>query len=111
VSEHVRPGGNHGIRRRILMRLMEKKWCPQWPRCCGQRLIFYQDKFLSGEDEEWTVAELATVETLIFSTLCCVKDNSPDPAMRRFATIQLLNPWWDRQRRGEEITEELIRNG
>jgi hypothetical protein len=74
------------------------------PCClCVRKLAFYADRF--GEDEQWTLKELATVETLIFSALCCVRDNSPNPAVRRYATIQLMKPFWDRQRAGKELTD------
>jgi hypothetical protein len=99
MSEHrLEPAG----KRWVLARL--PKHCPR-DCACVRKLAFYAERFLSGADEEWSIAEVATVETLIFATLCCVRDNSPDPAMRRYATIQLLAPFWDRQRRGEELTD------
>jgi hypothetical protein len=99
MSEHrLEPSA----KRWVLARL--PKHCE--PCClCVRKLTFYQHKFLTGADEEWTFAELATVELLIYSALCCVKDNSPDPAMRRYAAVQLLNPFWDRQREGKELTD------
>ena len=115
MSEHRLSRERHSeyrLRRQITRRLLKEKYCRAWPDClCNQRLLFYHDKFVRGEDEEWTISELAAVETVIFEHLLCIKDRCPDAVGRRWATIQLLNPFWDRQRRGEELTEEFIRNG
>jgi hypothetical protein len=105
MSEHRLP---HRLptsdKRWLLTRLLQQKHCQ--PDCtCIRRLTFYQEKFLRGEDEQWTIAQLATAETLIFSALCCVRDNSSDPAVRRYSTIQLMKPFWDRQRAGKELTD------
>jgi hypothetical protein len=101
LSEHRLPSSD---KRWLLTRLLQQKNCQ--PDCtCVRGLAFYQEKFLRGEDEQWTLKDIATAETLIFSALTCVKDHSPNPAVRRFATIQLLQPFWDRQREGKELTD------
>jgi hypothetical protein len=112
MSEHRSPDSQRPLpetrdskRRRVLMGLREK-WCRTWPDCdCNQSLIFYQDKFLSGDSAEWTFTELAAIETKIFMTLRCVENRCPEPVIRRYATTQLLDPYWNRQWMGKELTD------
>ena len=113
MSEHRLSRERHSeyrLRRQITLRLLAKKYCQRWPDClCNTRLLFYQDKF--AREEDWSFEDLRAIETVIFASLRCIEDCCPDPAGRRWATIQLLDPWWERQRRGEEMTEEFFRYG
>src|SRR5262249_18576128 len=97
-------------RRRWVLRLLKEKYCPLWPRCCYQHLLRYQE-LLGNEDRDWSFEQLQNAETLIFESLSCTRANCPDPEIRRYATIQLLNPFWNRQHRGEELTEEEFSHG
>ncbi len=87
----------------IIQKLMTKR-CQLWPSCsCHRQWVHLQDRL--GQDG-WSFDEIAAVETTIFFMLSCVSAHCPDRKVRASATLQLLNPWWDRQRRGEELTKE-----
>jgi len=92
-------------KRRRVLRLLKEKYCPIWPRCCYQHLLRYQE-LLENEERDWSFEQLQAAETMIFESLSCTGANCPDPDVRRYATVQLLNPFWNRQRRGKELTEE-----
>jgi len=79
--------------------------CPLWPSCCSRRLSLFAKAFLRAEDEGWTLEQIKAAETVIFKSLRCVEKHSHDPVERREATLQLLYPFWDRQRRGEELAD------
>jgi hypothetical protein len=46
-----------------------------------------------------TPEEVEIVETKVFMTLSCVSVNCPVSRLRRQATIELMKPYYDRQRR------------
>jgi hypothetical protein len=91
-------------RRRRVLAALKQKYCTVWPDClCNTRLLFYLDKF--DREEDWSLDALAAVETVIFMSLRCIEDCCPDPKGRRWATIELMDPWWNRQRQGMELTD------
>ncbi len=91
----------------IIQKLMNEKRCSIWPECsCNRVLCHWQDK-LDNDDVAWEREELVWAECLIFHALSCAAAHCPNPKIRTYATLQLLNPWWHRQRRGEELTKEF----
>jgi hypothetical protein len=68
-------------------------------------LLFWQDDPLAG----FSFEQLRAIETTMFEVLRCVSSHCPERRFRLAATAQLAGPWWDRQHRGEEMTEEFVR--
>jgi hypothetical protein len=91
-------------RRSAIAELLSAKRCQLWPSCCCNRLWRH---FQNQQFEGRPVEQLAQDETSIFVMLSCLEAHCPSKKVRTSAAIQLLNPWWDRQRRGEELTEEF----
>jgi hypothetical protein len=91
-----------------LAELQKSKRCSLWPDCgCKAQLVHWQER-VCDHDEEWEFESIRWAETSIFITLSCLADRCPDRRIRNYANCQLLSPWWDRQRRGEEITRAFI---
>jgi hypothetical protein len=87
--------------------LLKAKRCALWPDCgCKAQLVEWQSQLRTKKD--WDFESLRWAEISIFITLTCVANWCPVRRYRTYAQIQLLNPWWDRQRRGEELTEEFV---
>jgi hypothetical protein len=76
---------------------LNSKRCEFWPDCCGRKLEEWQDKFL--RDEPLSPEQLEWAETDIFFALCCVAHRCPVRKIKNYAAVQLLNPFWDRERR------------
>jgi hypothetical protein len=94
-------------RRSAAVELLSAKRCGLWPDCaCHQTLLHWQRR-ASDEGLIEAPEQLAWAETSIFLTLSCIAERCPSSRYRTYAAMQLLNPWWDRQRRGEELTEEF----
>jgi hypothetical protein len=92
-------------RQRHINEFLNAKRCQAWPECaCHKTLVHWQDKLLANAS--WEFESLAWADTSIFFTLSCVAKRCPERRARAYAQVQLLNPWWNRQRRGEELTEE-----
>ena len=90
----------------LIDKLLTAKRCGLWPDCaCRATLVHWQNKPL--ENGQWDLESLSWAETSIFLTLSCVAERCPERRIRTYAQMQLLNLWWDRQRRGEELTEEF----
>jgi hypothetical protein len=91
-----------------ISKLIRAKRCALWPDCsCRSTLIHWQDKLLN-DYKGWGNEQLRWAETSIFITLSCVAHRCPDRKIKTWAMIQLLNPWWDRQKRNEEMSDEFI---
>lgn len=91
----------------LLNKILNSKQCNLWPECaCNKTLVHWQSKILDNE-LEWTFEDLQWADLSIFITLSCVAERCPSRKTKTYALLQLLNPWWDRQRRGEELTEEF----
>ena len=94
----------------LIAKVLNRKRCDIWPDCsCAKMIIQWQQLPL----EEWPtdIKNLAWAELSIFLALkscCCAERYCPDRKVRTYATLQLLNPYWNRQRRGEELTEEWV---
>src|SRR5262245_51692261 len=87
-------------------RMVNSRICTIWPSCsCYKTLLHWQHTL--EEHGDWSISDLSWAETSIFLALSCVEAHCPSQQYRAFAQVQLLNPWWDRQRRGEELTEEF----
>jgi hypothetical protein len=98
----------NGNDQKHISELLNSKRCGLWPQCsCFHHLTHWQEK-LSDEKLTWTVQQLAEGETAIFYSLSCAAMHCPDRKVRTFCQMQLLNPFWDHQRRGEEMTKELF---
>ena len=77
-------------------RLLSEKRCGLWPDCgCSKTLRHWEDRIFT---ETFTEAQLAWAETSIFLSLSCIEVHCPNKKMRAYATLQLLNSGWDRQR-------------
>ena len=86
------------MRRTHLEKLLTAR-CELWPDClCKQRLVHWQDKL--AEDRVWDIETLSGAETSVYCALSCVAGRCPSRKYRAYAQVQLLNPWWDRQRQG-----------
>lgn len=86
---------------------LNTKRCNLWPDCaCNKTLVHWQRKLLAS-CSPWEFEILSWAETSIYLALECVAAHCPSRKMKVYAQLQLLNPWWDRQRRGEELTEEF----
>ena len=94
--------------RNAITKSLNRKRCELWPECtCHELVIRWQQL----PDDEWPLLEfeqLAWAETSIFLALSCLERHCPDRRVRAYATLQLLDPWWNRQKRGEELTEEWV---
>ena len=78
--------------------------CELFPDCvCKQTLVRWQSNLT--EDCTWDIADLSWGETCVFYALSCVAHRCPSRKLRAYAQIQLLNPWWDRQRLGITMAE------
>jgi hypothetical protein len=87
-------------------KILNNKHCNAWPDCaCKKTLAHWQDKLLDGGS--WELENLSWAETSIFITLSCVAERCPERRVKAYAQMQLLNPWWDRQRQGAGLTEEF----
>jgi hypothetical protein len=81
--------------------------CQFWPDCtCHETLKHWQDVL---PNNRFSFEALQWAETAIFLALSCVEAHCPSRKHREFAQVQLLNPWWDRQRRGEEMSREFFK--
>jgi hypothetical protein len=88
-------------------RLINARTCTLWPECsCHHTLIHWQEQ-LANDELSWTVPELAWAETTIFFSLSCVAKHCPDQEIKSYCQDQLASPWFDRQRNGQELTEEF----
>ena len=56
---------------------------------------------LSNEDARWSPDELQAMEDVIYCALSCLEKHSPDPVARMWASAQLIDPWWDKQKARE----------
>jgi hypothetical protein len=87
---------------------LNSKRCALWPDCsCFDTLVHWNDK-LENDYEGWSLEQLRWAEMSIFITLSCVANRCPDQKIKTAAMMQLLSPWWDRQKRNEEMTEEFL---
>jgi hypothetical protein len=73
--------------------------CDIWPDCSCARDLGHWQGVLQKDDHDWTLDELEYAQCIIFFSLCCVAHKCPDRKVRRYATVQLLNPYWNRERR------------
>lgn len=93
--------------RDLLNKILNAKRCDLWPECaCNKTLEHWQRKLLTTSSP-WEFEILSWAETSIYLALECVAAHCPNRKMKSYAQVQLLNSWWDRQRRGEELTEEF----
>src|SRR5262245_61325199 len=80
-------------------------YCPSWPKCECARCLDHDELYSVVErmgDERFptpTPDEVEELETKVFMTLSCVSANCPVPRLRHQAIIELMKPWYDRQRR------------
>jgi hypothetical protein len=73
------------------------KRCDRWPDCiCARDLVHWQR--VLEKDDHLTLVELEDAQCNIFFSLCCVAYRCPDRKVRSYATVQLLNPFWNRER-------------
>jgi hypothetical protein len=72
--------------------------CDDWPYCsCAEDLMRWQG-ILEKDDHDLMLDDLEEAQCIIFFSLCCVAYRCPDRKVRRYATVQLLNPYWNRER-------------
>ena len=83
-----------------ISKLLHAKRCELWPECgCHVTLVYWQDK-LEHDYKGWSDELLRWAETSIFINLSCVASRCPDRKIKTWAMMQLLDPFWDRQKRG-----------
>ncbi len=88
----------------IIQKLLKRR-CSIWPECACHRLWLHWQERL--EEDRLTFDELAAADMSIFYMLSCVSEHCPERKVQASASVQLLNSWWDRQRREEELTKEF----
>ena len=92
----------------LLNKILNAKKCNLWPECaCNKTLAHWQRQLLTNS-YPWTFESLSWADTSIFITLACVAERCPSRKVKTYAQMQLLNPWWDRQRRGEELLRNSV---
>ena len=103
MSEH-RKTSAFKSERSHLEKILNAKTCDLWPDCiCKQALVRWQSNLT--EDRTWDIKDLSWGETSAFFALSCVAHRCPSRKYRAYAQVQLLNPWWDRQRLGITMAE------
>jgi hypothetical protein len=91
-----------------IVEIVNRKRCGLWPECgCASQLEFWQKKF-RHDPIGWDLEQLRRADLSIYLMLECIAAHCPNRKIRAKAEIELLNPFWDRQRRGEELTEEYV---
>jgi hypothetical protein len=89
----------------LVAKLLRRKRCDLWPDCCcNKTLLHWQDR-LPYEEFELTLEQLSWAETSVFLALSCIAAHCPQRRVRAYAEMQLIKPWWDRQRRLETIED------
>jgi hypothetical protein len=89
----------------ILEEQRRTKRCVLWPDCgCRETLLRYQNLF-ADENEVWEFEELRAAETMIYLALECVAAYCPEKKVKHYAMVQLLNPYWNRQRARIELPD------
>jgi hypothetical protein len=79
--------------------------CQFWPECECARMAANNTLYsvvARMADERFpppTPEEVEIIETKVFMTLSCVSVNCPVSRLRRQAQIELMKPYYDRQRR------------
>ena len=76
--------------------------CFEWPDCrCAQRCEYWDVKLEEYCNPKTTATpeQLEWAELDLFATLSCIVAHCPDHRARRKATIELLHPIFNRQRR------------
>jgi hypothetical protein len=86
--------------------VLRRNLCGLWPDCsCSKTLKHWNQRF-ADPNIQLATDELAAAEMLIYFALECAGTYCPDANMRRDCAVQLLNPWWNRCRRGEWLTQQ-----
>jgi hypothetical protein len=88
-------------------RLINARTCTLWPDCSCYHTLTHWERQLANDELSWTVPELAWAETAIYFSLSCAAAHCPDQAVKAYCQDQLANSWFDRQRNGQELTEEI----
>jgi hypothetical protein len=97
---------NHA--KQLVAEVLKRKRCQLYPECaCHELVIRWQQ--LPADEWPLEFEALAWAETSIFLALSCLERHCPDRQVRIYATLQLLNSYWNRQKRGEELSEEWVR--
>ena len=96
------------LARKLFAEAMKRKVCELWPECSCHKSLLHWQGLLLDEGLKWEFKHLEWADLSIFLVLSCVKRHCPDGEVRANAARQLRDPWWDRQRRGENLTEEWI---
>jgi hypothetical protein len=58
-----------------------------------------------GSDKVFDMSDLEIAQDMIFFALCCVKSRCPDPYIRQYATLQLMDRFWNEQKSRSIMTE------
>src|SRR5262249_24962777 len=76
--------------------------CDYWPDCkCAQSIHPLYSTLARVIDERLpapTPSEVQAVEVKVFLVLSCLAEHCPVEQIRRQATVQLMNPYYERQR-------------
>jgi hypothetical protein len=86
--------------------MMRRKRCDLWPECSCHKSLLHWQGLLSDDGMVWEFDHLQWADTSIFLVLSCLERHCPNRKVKAYAAMQLLDPWWDRQRRGEKLTRE-----
>src|SRR5262245_18784070 len=86
-----------------ISKLLRSKRCDLWPdRGCNETLVHWQDK-LENDDKSSSSDQPRWTEWVIFINPSCGATRCPERKIKTWATIQLLNPFCDKQK--EETIE------
>ena len=81
--------------------------CPYWPDClCRKNHDHWYDMLLSWIDPTKppaTLEQLEHAEVMVYMALSCISANCPSQRIRQQATIELLKPFYERQRRIDQF--------
>src|SRR5262245_26017000 len=87
----------------LLASLLEGR-CQFWPRCECARCLDNDQLYRAVvrlADEHFpapTKEEIENIEVKVYLVLSCVSANCPEARVRRYASVELMKPFYDRQR-------------
>jgi len=87
-----------------VIELLKSKRCVFWPECSCARDLDHAHLYRIVErmaDERFpapTKEQVEIMEVKVYLLLSCLSVKCPDVRVRRYATLELMKPFYDRQR-------------
>ena len=95
--------------KRAMAELLRRKRCQLYPECSCHKSLLHWQGLLLDDRMVWEFEHIQWADLSIFLVLSCLERHCPDREVRTYAAMQLLNPWWNRRKRGEGLTEEWVK--